>query len=125
MYKWAVSFVLVSGLVIGCGTASANRVYKVPESAVVRACAGQQTGTANGQFGCSRCDGGVCRDYNCSNGSGGVKKGCRETVIDRKTGPRKLKGPGHVTGVNSVGTTTAPGTVKVGHPIDTSGGRRK
>lgn len=114
------SIALVSGLALGCGSASALHVYNVPESTVVRACGGHQTGTANGQFGCSRCDGGVCRDYNCSNGSHGVKQGCRETVIDKKSPVRKPNGPRNVTGVNSVGTINFGGA-KAGHPAKFGG----
>ena len=77
----------IVGFALATNDAQATWARRVPASAVKNACHGRlQSG--NGQTGCTRCDAGVCRDYNCSDGSHGVPKGCKETFIERKNSKR-------------------------------------
>jgi hypothetical protein len=68
------------GVSLPAGGARADKVFTVSAQFVLNACRGRLD-SGGGQTGCNRCDSGVCRDYNCSDGSNGVAKGCREIVI--------------------------------------------
>jgi hypothetical protein len=64
------------GLVFVAGEAS-SKDFKINSQQVKNACGGKN-------FGCTKCDGGLCRDYSC-NGSGKGRQGCWERVIKRTT----------------------------------------
>jgi hypothetical protein len=65
------------------GAQAKDTVYTLTKTNVKTACKGRMQ-SGNGQFGCSRCDAGVCRDFNCSDGTHGVPKGCKEVIIERR-----------------------------------------
>jgi hypothetical protein len=75
------------GLVFAAGDAS-SKDFKINKQHVKRACGGELQGGGK-NFGCTKCDGGLCRDYSC-NGSGEGRQGCWETVIKR-TAPQPGK----------------------------------
>jgi hypothetical protein len=84
------------------GAAVAATKYNTSKSTVLGACGGSlQSG--NGQIGCTKCNasGNYCRDYNCSDGSNGVKKGC--TVV-------QVIKPGHNRKIPAASTTKLGGS---------------
>lgn len=68
------------GLVFVAGDAS-SKDFKLNKQQVKSACGDQIQGGGK-NFGCTKCDGGLCRDYSC-NGSGEGRQGCWETVLKR------------------------------------------
>jgi hypothetical protein len=68
------------GLVFAAGQAS-SKDFKINKQQVKNACGDNLQGGGK-NFGCTKCDGGLCRDYSC-NGSGKGRQGCWETVIKR------------------------------------------
>lgn len=89
MTMFVVAAVLGLAFVSGHASDAWSKDFKITKSHVKNACGdGLQGGGKN--FGCTKCDGGLCRDYSC-NGSGKGRQGCYETVIKR-TGPQTGKG---------------------------------
>ena len=91
------SFVLIAALFLAfaASQAATAKQYNVSSTFVHNACKGRLQ-SANGQTGCTRCDADLCRDYNCSDGSNGVAKGCKETIIGRTTSGSPKNGKGFV-----------------------------
>src|SRR3954452_14154517 len=53
------------------------------KSQVLKVC-GKNIQEGNGQTGCSKCGPNSCSDYNCSNGTHGVPKGCQVVTISSR-----------------------------------------
>lgn len=96
----------VVGVALPAGGAHADKVFKTSAQFVLNACRGRLE-SAGGQTGCNRCDSGVCRDYNCSDGSNGVAKGCREIVITGR-GPGQPPFQPPSSGVDQMGGNMPP-----------------
>src|SRR5262245_14238697 len=77
-----IVFTAVLGLACGPGAAW-SKDFKITKTRVEKACGSGMQGGGNA-FGCTKCDGGLCRDYSC-NSSGKGRQGCWETVIKRTT----------------------------------------
>jgi hypothetical protein len=123
------------GMLVGQAWGASN----LTEQQVRNVCGGGlQTG--NGQTGCTKC-GTTCIDYNCSDGTHGVPKGCKGVVIGRATpsglppnnglGASKLRGGAPLatgTGSGSTGskmpqaTTTNPSVLSNPNPLGGSAG---
>ena len=104
-----LSLTILAGVVsvaLPVGGARAEKVFKVPAQFVLNACRGRLE-SGGGQTGCNRCDSGVCRDYNCSDGSNGVAKGCREIVITGR-GPARQPGRPPSSGIKQSGGNNPP-----------------
>jgi hypothetical protein len=69
------------GLVFVADEAS-SKDFKLTSQQVKSACGDKLQGGGK-NFGCTKCGGGVCRDYSC-NGSGKGRQGCWERVLQRK-----------------------------------------
>jgi hypothetical protein len=87
MRRATILFAGLCGLAFVLGQAGPawSKDFKITKSRVEKACGGNMQGGGK-NFGCTKCDGGLCRDYSC-NGSGKGRQGCWETVIKR-TGPK-------------------------------------
>ena len=110
----AFGIVIIIGMVAsGSGPANAKTiVWKIDADTVKKAC-GDSIKSGEGQTGCTKCGKSGCRDYNCSDGTGGIPKGCTRTTVG-KTAPGQTKGgtPVNVGGISqgpSGGTTTSKG----------------
>jgi hypothetical protein len=117
-----VSGLCLAVVLIVYGTmAEAATRYNTSKGTVLSACGGS-IHTGNGQTGCTKCDPGlgICRDFNCSDGSHGVRKGCSVVVLKSGSSGKKgvNKGSG-VTRVNGAGTQPEP----TKQPIQSSGVR--
>jgi len=76
----AIILAATLGLVFVAGEAS-SKDFKLNSQQVKNACGDKLQGGGK-NFGCTKCDGGLCRDYSC-NGSGKGRQGCWEHVIKR------------------------------------------
>jgi hypothetical protein len=108
MHMGALSLTILAGVgvALSAGGAHADKIFKVPAQFVLNACRGRLD-SAGGQTGCNRCDSGVCRDYNYSDGSNGVAKGCREIVITDRA-PARHPGRPPSSGIKETGGNYQP-----------------
>jgi hypothetical protein len=86
-----ILFLALFALALNGGAADAATKYNTSKSTVLSTCGGNlQSG--NGQIGCTKCNasGNYCRDYNCSDGSNGVKKGCTVVQVIKTGHNRKI-----------------------------------
>lgn len=103
--------VLFATALIAALALSPDAVHAYPKgtnisSSQMRAACGSRVRSGNGQTGCDRCDGGVCRGYYCSDGSHGYQKGCHEVHYGRIRSRGAFRPPS--AGIKSSGGSAPP-----------------